>query len=175
MMRVFKRSCIRNNIPVAVSQGFSPHLRLSFGLPLSVGMSSSCEYMDMLLTEQMEPETVKDLLQKGLASGIRLEDACQISSDELSLSIMLNRAVYKATIPQDRMSDIENRIKDFKDPFISMLELRDNELFMDLPVGQEKNIKPVSVIRRLTPELNEDELKLCHIHRERLYHERNTD
>jgi radical SAM-linked protein len=45
--RVWERTVRRAELPVAYSQGFSPHARLSFGLALSTGFESDAEYLDV--------------------------------------------------------------------------------------------------------------------------------
>jgi radical SAM-linked protein len=45
--RVWERTVRRAQLPVAYSQGFSPHARLSFGLALSTGFESDAEYLDI--------------------------------------------------------------------------------------------------------------------------------
>jgi radical SAM-linked protein len=45
--RVWERTVRRAQLPIAYSQGFSPHARLSFGLALSTGFESDAEYLDI--------------------------------------------------------------------------------------------------------------------------------
>ena len=45
--RTFCRLLVRCGIPVWYSEGFTPHPRLQFATPLSVGSESLCEYMDV--------------------------------------------------------------------------------------------------------------------------------
>ena len=45
--RMWERTVRRAQLPVAYSQGFSPHARLSFGLALSTGFESDAEYLDI--------------------------------------------------------------------------------------------------------------------------------
>ena len=48
-MRFFQKAIRRADIPVAYSEGFSPHMIMSFAAPLGVGTTSSGEYFDMQL------------------------------------------------------------------------------------------------------------------------------
>ena len=48
--RVWERTVRHAQIPIAYSQGFSPHAKLSFGLALSTGFESDAEYLDIELT-----------------------------------------------------------------------------------------------------------------------------
>lgn len=90
LMRAFFRACIRKDIPVEVTQGFSPHLKISFGPPLNLGMTSSDEYLDMYTTGPVD----KIKLQEGLPEGIIIEDIYEVPKAPPSLCANLNRAVY---------------------------------------------------------------------------------
>ena len=70
LMRLFFRACIRTNIPVAVSQGFSPHLKISFGPPLNLGVTRSGEYLDINTTQDMRLQDVEAKLQQTMPEGI---------------------------------------------------------------------------------------------------------
>lgn len=47
--RTFCRLLVRCEVPVWYSEGFTPHPRLVFATPLSVGAESVCEYMDVFV------------------------------------------------------------------------------------------------------------------------------
>jgi radical SAM family uncharacterized protein/radical SAM-linked protein len=47
LLRVWERTLRRSGLPMAMSQGFRPHLKLSFGPPLPVGYTSIAEYFDL--------------------------------------------------------------------------------------------------------------------------------
>jgi radical SAM-linked protein len=74
--RVWERTVRRAQLPVAYSQGFSPHARLSFGLALSTGFESDAEYLDIELdparAEHVQigalPSTLSALLPEGMTA-----------------------------------------------------------------------------------------------------------
>ena len=53
VMRYFQKLFVRSGIPVAYSEGFSPHQLLSFTPPLPLGMESTGEYADVVLTDSI--------------------------------------------------------------------------------------------------------------------------
>ena len=57
MMRFFQKAIRRAGIDVAYSEGFSPHMIMSFAYPLGVGMTSSGEYFDLEKTKRSMEET----------------------------------------------------------------------------------------------------------------------
>ena len=48
--RLWERALRRAGVPLAYSQGFSPHPQLSFAVPLAVGMTSEAELLDIFFT-----------------------------------------------------------------------------------------------------------------------------
>ena len=50
--RLFQRAFKRSGLPVWYTQGFNPHVYLTFPLPLSLGTESLCETVDFRLTEE---------------------------------------------------------------------------------------------------------------------------
>ncbi len=53
LMRTVIRLMLRAEIPVAFTEGYTPHPKISFALPLSVGTESECEYLDFRITADM--------------------------------------------------------------------------------------------------------------------------
>ena len=66
LLRTMQRVFLRAELPVWYSEGFNPQPKLSFGLPLSVGCDSCCEYMDVRLTEAMICEEMAARLSDAL-------------------------------------------------------------------------------------------------------------
>lgn len=48
--RAVERALRRAKLPVAYSIGFNPHMKLSFGPALGVGIASESEYIDVEMT-----------------------------------------------------------------------------------------------------------------------------
>ena len=47
MMRSFQKILRRTGIDVTFSEGYSPHMVMSYAFPLGVGMTSDSEYVDV--------------------------------------------------------------------------------------------------------------------------------
>ncbi len=56
VLRFIQRSVKRANIPAKYSEGFNPHMKTSFGFPLSLGNESVGEYFELELNEKIEIE-----------------------------------------------------------------------------------------------------------------------
>ncbi len=75
LMRTMQRAFQRANLPLKYSEGFNPHPILSILLPLSVGMSSGCELMDIQLTEETDLAAMPGKLTEVMPEGIRVLEA----------------------------------------------------------------------------------------------------
>jgi len=54
VVRIFERAFASAGLPVSFSEGFHPHMRMSFGPPLKTGWESLGEYMDLTLETPMD-------------------------------------------------------------------------------------------------------------------------
>jgi len=68
VVRIVQRSIAAAGIPVAYSQGYHPHMRMSFGPPLKTGWDGFDEYMDVHLEEPVAslPDLCNAFLPEGL-------------------------------------------------------------------------------------------------------------
>ncbi len=66
LQRTFSRVLVRAGIPMWYTQGFNPHAKITFGLPLSVGAESLCEYLDLKIARDMPCSEIKERLNGAL-------------------------------------------------------------------------------------------------------------
>ncbi len=68
VLRIFERCFAAAGVPVAWSEGFHPHMRMSFGPPIRTGWESHEEYMDVQLDAPMDAlaEACNPKLPEGL-------------------------------------------------------------------------------------------------------------
>ena len=71
-MRLFQRALRRAEIPVALSQGFSPHPKISIYPALKLGKESTDLEANIYLDEQVEKKDFKNRLQAQLPEGIEI-------------------------------------------------------------------------------------------------------
>ena len=75
LMRTMQRAFLRAGYPLKYSEGFNPHAQISILLPLSVGVSSTCELMDFQLKEDVDVSEIPARLTAVMPEGITVEDA----------------------------------------------------------------------------------------------------
>lgn len=192
-VRLFQRAIKAAGIPVAYSQGFNPHSLVYFAMPLSVGVSSTGEYMDIVTAEDMSAEEVKTRLEKILVKGIEVVDAFEMPSSTESLMSLVDAADYVITIPKAQLGEqgvekivavmdqqeimvIKKTKKKEKEvdikPLICEFELEENDtdLIMNTTImaGSKQNLSPDLLVQSLVGEAYEG--LSYSVERQELYH-----
>lgn len=72
--RVFSRAFARAKINLWYTQGFNPRPYMSFSLPLSLGVESLCENVDIRILDDLTDDEVKKRVNDALPLGIRIVD-----------------------------------------------------------------------------------------------------
>ena len=94
MQRLLQRALRRANIPLAYSQGFNPHPQLSFATALSVGCTSSAEWLDIKLASDMRPETLMEAVNNVLPNGVKILEAHKSEENAPTLSTLMCAVDY---------------------------------------------------------------------------------
>lgn len=72
LMRLFARAMRRAGLPLKLSEGFSPHPRLSLARALKLGVESDREQGSIVLKEFVRTDEVRRLLQEQMPGGIEI-------------------------------------------------------------------------------------------------------
>ncbi len=91
--RVFRRA----SIPLAYTQGFSPHPRIAVAAPLAVGITSNSELMDIWLRKWIPPESAMMLVRRELPSGFTLLETMEVPEGAPALQASVRRAFYRCS------------------------------------------------------------------------------
>lgn len=100
-IRLFQRAIKVAQIPIAYSQGFNPHSLIYFAMPLSVGVSSIGEYMDIITHTDSSPMLVKEQLNNVLVKGIQITDAFLVEESKASLMSLVSAATYQIILSKN--------------------------------------------------------------------------
>ena len=74
LMRAMTRTVRRAKLPLWYTEGYNPHPYMTFALPLSLGMESLCESMDVRIEGDITNEGIFDLLKGAMPPGIEITD-----------------------------------------------------------------------------------------------------
>ena len=111
IMRLWERALHRAQIPLAYSEGFSPHPRLSLAAPLPVGVTSEAELMDVFVTKQVSPHWFVTAVSQQLPPGIEILGVYQIALSMPSLQSQVRYAEYRAEVETEKgPRDIESAV-----------------------------------------------------------------
>ena len=81
LQRSFARILARADLPLWYTEGFNPHPKIVFGLPLPVGCQSVCELVDIRLIRDMPCNEVLKRMHGATASNLDF-DRCYIPSSK---------------------------------------------------------------------------------------------
>ena len=113
IIRLWERVFRRARIPLAYSEGFNPHPRLSLAVPLSVGVTSEAELMDVFISRQISPDWFMTAVNQQLPAGIKIDGIYQAALNMPSLQSLARFAEYKVELETDRTrEDIEAAISE---------------------------------------------------------------
>ncbi len=108
LMRAWERALQRAGIPLAYSEGFSPHPRLSLAVPLPLGVTSEVELMDVFLTHWLPPQSFIREVSQDLPRGIEVLEAWAIAKKLKSLQSRVRQAEYRVEVDTDKGAEALN-------------------------------------------------------------------
>ena len=98
LTHALERMIRRAGLPFAVTQGFSPHMKIGFGAALPVGVGSTCEIFDLYLTAYLAPSRVLDSLQAAAPPDLRPSQVVGVSAKEPAATLVFPVSFYEALI-----------------------------------------------------------------------------
>jgi radical SAM-linked protein len=93
MMHLMERTLRRAGIPYLLSEGFNPHIKLSMGTILPVGVWGQKEYFDLELHSMSTVDFVT-AMNKALPLGMHIRLCCEVLPFAPSLMKVVNAADY---------------------------------------------------------------------------------
>lgn len=137
-VRMFQRAIRVARIPMAYSQGFNPHAKIYFAMPLSVGVGSTGEYIDIMTSEEVDIQKVKEDLNRILPEGISILEISAIEDGTPSLMSLVTTADYRIVFEKDQLSEQD---------LLAAQEKMNGETLIVLKKGKKKtsevDIKPL--------------------------------
>jgi radical SAM-linked protein len=94
--RAFERALFRARVPMAYSSGFNPHPRISYAGASPTGAASEAEYLEIGLSEAVDPDAVRRELDESLPDGLDLLEV--VVSAGGSLADRLEASAWEITL-----------------------------------------------------------------------------
>ena len=172
LQRVMQRALKRSGLPVWYTQGFNPHPVMTVAQPLSVGVTSDCEYMKAGFDCDIDETELCGKLNGALPPGYEIKAAKKVSGKEIDLT-KIDRAKYtveteytgeindaavcrflqskelivlKKTKSGEKESDIRPHIFDMT---LKSTDGKTAVIDMTLSVGSAYNLKPETVLNAM--------------------------
>ncbi len=89
----------RASIPLAYSEGFHPHPKVSFSSPVPLGTESLSEFFDAEVKGVLSPEEFLEAIKLRLPSGIEIIGVKQVTKDFPSITSSVEEETYRVTLP----------------------------------------------------------------------------
>lgn len=181
IMRYFQKAIRRAEIPIRFTEGFSPHMVMSFASPLGVGLTSDGEYMDIEVNETISSKEAVRRLNQVMVEGMQVLSYRKIPEGKASNAMSLVAfADYTVTFREgkepctgwkERLSEfaslpailiLKKSKKSEKEvdirPMIHELHLQENgSIFMRLSSGSASNLKPELVMEAFAAYLGSEQ------------------
>ena len=91
----------RAKLPFAVSQGFSPHMKIAFGSALPVGVGSTCEIFDVQLTSYVAPAKALAALQAASPAALMVQECHYIEHNAKAASVAYPLSTYEVRFSRE--------------------------------------------------------------------------
>ena len=98
IQRSVQRGLRRSGLPVAYSNGFNPHILITFASALSTGACGKREIMDVTMAEEVSAEEFMEKMNRAMPPEMQLSEARIIDQKHPALMAMLRAAKYDLMI-----------------------------------------------------------------------------
>lgn len=140
IMRFFQKVMRRTKFPIKYTEGFSPHQIMSFGAPLSLGVESYGEYMDIeLIDEEMEKLDSKkaiEILNGAMCEGLEILSFKKLPDNTLNAMSVMVEASYRILLP-----GVCRQKEVFRKRVLCLLQNRIEEILDSEEILIEKKVK----------------------------------
>jgi radical SAM-linked protein len=109
--RAFERAVRRANVPIAYSQGFTPHPKISYASAAPTGVASEAEYLEIGLMAEVDPAELLAALDSALSPGIDILETVIAHSGNLAERI--DASAWQVDLPGVPVDELETAVATF--------------------------------------------------------------
>lgn len=113
VLRYWERAIRRAGLPLAYSQGFTPHPKITFAAPLPLGFVGESEIMDVALDERVDIDEFRERLAEETSDDIRLIEAREVPAAAPATQVSLRWAEYRVTARGIPVDAARRAVEDF--------------------------------------------------------------
>lgn len=103
VLRFIQRAVKRAGVNAKYSEGFNPHMKTSFGFPLSLGTESIGEYFEIELNEDISPLDFQEKINAVMPKEMQIIKSA-VSTDDKSIMSRCAYAQYIITIESESLN-----------------------------------------------------------------------
>lgn len=166
--RAFERAVRRAGLPIAHSEGFNPHPKISYAGAAPTGTSSDAEFLEISLTEKTDPIGVQISLNQALPDGFDIESV-EISDPSRPMMEMLQASQWRIKLPDLSPEQAKEAIESFMNTPEIMVERMTKKgirrfdcraAVLEMAVAQGECAILDVVVQHLTPAVRPDDVLL---------------
>ncbi|MGC9671460.1 TIGR03936 family radical SAM-associated protein [Planosporangium sp. 12N6] len=109
--RAFERAILRAGVPIAYSQGFTPHPKVSYASAAPTGVASEAEYLEIGLRERVDPAQLVRALDAALSPGLDILEAVEAGGG--SLADRIDASAWRIELPGVPAEDARHAVEAF--------------------------------------------------------------
>lgn len=106
-LRTMERVVVRSGIPIAFSEGFNPHMKISLDSALAVGVTADPLYMEIKLEKDMPIKEVKERMQREMPKGMTIYHIEEAAPEWPKFVAFFNEDAYEMEGPVTEGADAE--------------------------------------------------------------------
>lgn len=110
-----ERMIRRADIRMAYSEGFNPHMKISFSSALALGVTAAAEYIDMDVLEEDSLESIMERLNRVAPPGLEVLDGKEMPNKVKKMMAICNYAIYEVTGPTTADVEWSELLKTFNE------------------------------------------------------------
>ncbi len=134
---VWERSLRRAQLPIAYSQGFTPHTKVSFPDALPVGLASTGEYAELSFAAPIDPGPGLGSLSAALPEGMKITTYLEVPDGAPKLAKMLRCTLWELAWPATDTGEAERRAADGTAAIETLLARDSHEITKHRPSGDK--------------------------------------
>ena len=158
-------------IELQKTEGYNPHPKMRFAVPLATGFQSENELLEIYLVKAMEPKELISALNSVSPQGLRVlaatplpEGFPKITSVVDALEYRVDFALSPPLANGDDIDVVQTKSGDIKvSEFLLNFRQEDNNLRLLLKVDMQKTLRPDIIVSHLYPDIGVEKISITRI------------